>query len=595
MHTLIDEVNTWIHTVVSDTPALSTACQSLAAHQLQCRAVGKQKHCWAFDSPLPLVAAAASRGAQAISVESVCDTFVAAAGTLPPGVCLGDPAQNAWHLRIATLLPVAEQPQEAPAVSQAPEAPAQISRQPLLSELTMRMVPARFDADAFQLYKKYQHAVHGDALEDITRANYERFLVQSPLKAQSSYGPSSTASATHEALTASGEKRDAAASRALEAAAAAAPSLQQLLPTLASKLGISQPLVEQLLVAYGCSVRRLLQAVTPLAPLLAALPGEAHAELLSSQLRIELDNLTCLHDALAATLVEPVGAGEHLKAARRALAGAWREGMGSGAGIPLQGAASGTGAVAPTPGVIEARGADPCAAAAYAPSGSDMRLGYGSFHQKYYWGEQLVAVGVVDILPLCLSSVYLFYDPSLPQLCLGKLTALCEMQWVRAAQASAPRLRFYYMGFYVASCSKMRYKGDYVPSELLCPVSLRWVPLAPLATRLRSQQCFHFAQHAAAAAAGAVHPAHYPCADAWLQGATGCDCMLVAAMCYFLLVPRGKSPGDVMAGLGEAAWADSALHAAQLQAPGSSVVLRMLARLVRGMGRGVALRVGWAL
>jgi hypothetical protein len=88
-------------------------------------------------------------------------------------------------------------------------------------------------------------------------------------------------------------------------------------------------------------------------------------------------------------------------------------------------------------------------------------------------------VGVVDVLPLCLSSVYVFYDPDLSRswVELGKLTALKEIAWVQQAQRIAPRLRYYYMGFYVHSVQKMRYKGDYSPSDLLCPGALQWVPL----------------------------------------------------------------------------------------------------------------------
>lgn len=37
--------------------------------------------------------------------------------------------------------------------------------------------------------------------------------------------------------------------------------------------------------------------------------------------------------------------------------------------------------------------------------------GYGSFHQQYWLDEELIAVGVIDILPKCISSVYFFYDP----------------------------------------------------------------------------------------------------------------------------------------------------------------------------------------
>ena len=50
--------------------------------------------------------------------------------------------------------------------------------------------------------------------------------------------------------------------------------------------------------------------------------------------------------------------------------------------------------------------------------------GYGSFHQQYWLAGRLVAVGVVDVLPSYLSSVYLFWDPLLVGLSLGVLSAL---------------------------------------------------------------------------------------------------------------------------------------------------------------------------
>lgn len=46
-------------------------------------------------------------------------------------------------------------------------------------------------------------------------------------------------------------------------------------------------------------------------------------------------------------------------------------------------------------------------------------VGYGSFHQQYYLDDRLIAVGVIDILPLCVSSVYFFYDPDYRFLSLG--------------------------------------------------------------------------------------------------------------------------------------------------------------------------------
>jgi hypothetical protein len=43
-----------------------------------------------------------------------------------------------------------------------------------------------------------------------------------------------------------------------------------------------------------------------------------------------------------------------------------------------------------------------------AAAGADLHMGYGSFHQKYYLDEKLVAVGVVDVLPHCLVRTYVF-------------------------------------------------------------------------------------------------------------------------------------------------------------------------------------------
>lgn len=96
--------------------------------------------------------------------------------------------------------------------------------------------------------------------------------------------------------------------------------------------------------------------------------------------------------------------------------------------------------------------------------------GFGSFHQQYFVDGKLIAVGVVDILPKCLSSKYLFWDPDLAFLSLGKFSALEEIKWVSENQLHCPTLQYYYLGYYIHSCNKMRYKAAYRPSELLCPL-----------------------------------------------------------------------------------------------------------------------------
>lgn len=101
---------------------------------------------------------------------------------------------------------------------------------------------------------------------------------------------------------------------------------------------------------------------------------------------------------------------------------------------------------------------------------------YGSFHILYKLSGRLFAVGVVDLLPNCLSSVYLFYDPEVSKLSPGTLSALKEIEWVQNVKQWYPSMRYYYMGFYIHSCPKMRYKANFVPSELLCDESKVWVP-----------------------------------------------------------------------------------------------------------------------
>ncbi|KAL5991473.1 hypothetical protein ACLOJK_012382 [Asimina triloba] len=108
--------------------------------------------------------------------------------------------------------------------------------------------------------------------------------------------------------------------------------------------------------------------------------------------------------------------------------------------------------------------------------GTVPHCGFGSFHQQYLIDGRLVAVGVVDILPRCLSSKYLFWDPDLAFLSLGKYSALQEINWVREAEVQCPSLQYYYLGYYIHSCSKMKYKAAYCPSELLCPLRYQWVP-----------------------------------------------------------------------------------------------------------------------
>ncbi|XP_017125614.1 arginyl-tRNA--protein transferase 1 isoform X2 [Drosophila elegans] len=104
-------------------------------------------------------------------------------------------------------------------------------------------------------------------------------------------------------------------------------------------------------------------------------------------------------------------------------------------------------------------------------------MGYGSFHQQYWLDDKLIAVGVIDILPACVSSVYFFYDPDYSFLSLGTYGSLREIDLVQSIAENVPALKYYYMGFYIHSCPKMRYKGKLSASYLLCPETYEWLPL----------------------------------------------------------------------------------------------------------------------
>ncbi|XP_037715518.1 arginyl-tRNA--protein transferase 1 isoform X1 [Drosophila subpulchrella] len=104
-------------------------------------------------------------------------------------------------------------------------------------------------------------------------------------------------------------------------------------------------------------------------------------------------------------------------------------------------------------------------------------MGYGSFHQQYWLDDKLIAVGVIDILPACVSSVYFFYDPDYSFLSLGTYGSLREIDFVQSLAENVPALKYYYMGFYIHSCPKMRYKGKLSASYLLCPETYEWVAL----------------------------------------------------------------------------------------------------------------------
>ncbi|KAL3462878.1 arginine-tRNA-protein transferase [Aspergillus heterothallicus] len=106
------------------------------------------------------------------------------------------------------------------------------------------------------------------------------------------------------------------------------------------------------------------------------------------------------------------------------------------------------------------------------PDTSEELRRLGSWHQCYRLDGKLIAVAVLDLMPSGVSSVYLFYDPEYEHWEFGKLSAMREI-----AMAIEDNYRYYYMGYYIHSCQKMRYKGFFRPQYILDPESPSWDPL----------------------------------------------------------------------------------------------------------------------
>ncbi len=93
----------------------------------------------------------------------------------------------------------------------------------------------------------------------------------------------------------------------------------------------------------------------------------------------------------------------------------------------------------------------------------------GSFHQCYRIDGRLVAVGVLDLLPHAVSAVYFFYHETLHGHNPGKLSAMREI-----SLAIEGGYMWWYSGYYIHSCPKMRYKIDFAPQYVLDPETYQW-------------------------------------------------------------------------------------------------------------------------
>ncbi|SCU93733.1 LADA_0G04632g1_1 [Lachancea dasiensis] len=80
----------------------------------------------------------------------------------------------------------------------------------------------------------------------------------------------------------------------------------------------------------------------------------------------------------------------------------------------------------------------------------------GPAHECYYFEDKLIALAVTDFLPSGISSVYFIWDTDFQRWSLGKLSALRELSVLTKINR-----QYYYLGYYVDDCPKMKYKRKY--------------------------------------------------------------------------------------------------------------------------------------
>jgi len=76
--------------------------------------------------------------------------------------------------------------------------------------------------------------------------------------------------------------------------------------------------------------------------------------------------------------------------------------------------------------------------------------------------EELVGIAVVDVFDKALSAVYTFFDPKFSHYSPGVYAVLWQIDYAKQLQKD-----FVYLGYWISQCSKMAYKIQYQPLQIL--------------------------------------------------------------------------------------------------------------------------------
>jgi len=80
----------------------------------------------------------------------------------------------------------------------------------------------------------------------------------------------------------------------------------------------------------------------------------------------------------------------------------------------------------------------------------------------YVKNDQLIGVGLVDLTPNAMTSVYFYYDPDWRAQAPGVYSIMREIEFAQQTQR-----QYLYLGYWVDPCQSMQYKANFKPHETL--------------------------------------------------------------------------------------------------------------------------------
>lgn len=105
-------------------------------------------------------------------------------------------------------------------------------------------------------------------------------------------------------------------------------------------------------------------------------------------------------------------------------------------------------------------------------------IDYGTFHQLYRFDGKLVAIGIIDVVPKGVVSIYMWYDVSkdVSKFSFGVYSALKEIELVCSYNEKNTNMRNYYLQGWNEGNKKLSYKANYSPEDFYCPCIVEdWV------------------------------------------------------------------------------------------------------------------------